>query len=302
MGSGGVGGYFGAVLSRSGHDVTFIARGDHLKSILKNGLRIESITSGNFNIDANAVDKPAKSYQADLILYCVKGYDNAQAIDIIQTAVGDQTLILTLQNGIGSGEILSSRFGASQILLGVTYMDSLRKDPGVIAELGGRCNILFGEENGNQSNKSREVLRAFQKAKIDVQLSSDILKELWNKLIYISALSGMTCVTRSTFDEILAVPLTLETTLELMRETESVARAKGIKLENDIVDTAMSYFNDNRKTLFSSMYADLERGNRLEVEVLNGAVARIGDDLGVPTPVNSFITACLMPSHIRASN
>ena len=302
MGSGGVGGYFGAVLSRSGHDVTFIARGDHLKSILQDGLRIESVTSGNFDVHAKAVDKPVKSYQADLILYCVKGYDNVQAVDIIKTAVGDQTLILTLQNGIGSGEILSSRFGSSKILLGVTYMDSLRKEPGVIAELGGRCNILFGEENGNKSNKSVKTLQAFQKAKIDVQLSSDIVKELWNKLIYVSALSGMMCVTRSTFDEVLNVPQTLEITLKLMRETESVGRAKGVKLENDIVDTAMSYFNDNRKTLFSSMYADLERGNRLEVAVLNGAVARLGNDLSVPTPVNSFITACLMPSHIRASS
>ena len=129
MGSGGVGGYFGAVLHRDGHDVTFVARGQHLEAIRHNGLRIESVASGNFTIHSTATERPDGVWKADLALFCVKGYDNPGAMSIMAPAVGEDTTILTLQNGIGSGDELAAAFGRQKVLAGATYIDAAVKSP-----------------------------------------------------------------------------------------------------------------------------------------------------------------------------
>ena len=129
MGTGAVGGYYGAVLSRAGMDVTFIARGEGLAAIRERGLRAESVTSGSFVVHPAAFQKPAEAEVPDLVLFCVKGYDNAGAIELLRPAVGDCTTVLTLQNGIGSGEELGAAFGREKVLLGVTYVDAVRMDP-----------------------------------------------------------------------------------------------------------------------------------------------------------------------------
>ena len=148
MGSGGVGGYYGALLFRSGQDVTFVARGEHLDAIRDQGLRVESVTSGDFTVHPPATDRPSGAWKADMVLFCVKGYDNAGAIATMGPALGADTSVLTLQNGIGSGDELASAFGDKSVLLGLTYINAVRRGPGVVAELGGACNIVFGEEDG----------------------------------------------------------------------------------------------------------------------------------------------------------
>ena len=300
MGSGAVGGYYGAVLHRSGQEVTFVARGDHLEAIRQRGLRIESVTSGDFTIRPTVAERPDGSRKADLVLYCVKGYDNAEATKVMRPAVGEATSILTLQNGIGSGDDLAAAFGRERVLLGVSYVDSVRTEPGVVVEEGGPCNIVFGEEDGSRTARAIAVYDALKGAGIAVELSTNVTVALWTKLIYICALSGMTCITRSSFTEVVETPETLEFTWRVMREAEQVGRAKGVDLDDDVVEKTMAHFKQVEGRMMSSMYNDLKRGNPLEVGVLNGAVAALGKEVGVPAPVNEFIASSLTLAHNRA--
>ena len=293
MGTGAVGGYFGGVLSKGGEDVVFVARGQHLEAIESGGLRVESVTSGDFTIHPPVQDKLDGSWQADLALFCVKGYQNEQAINTIRPAVGDGTTVLTLQNGIGSADQLANAFGRENVLSGAAYVDAMRKAPGVVAELGGECRIVFGEEDGCETERATRIRDTLHKVGIETHLSRNVSKVLWNKLIYICALSGMTCITRASFAEVMGTPETLDLTWRVMREAAEAGRAKGIDLDKDVVESTMAGFQEYKEDLISSMHLDLEAGNPLEIAFLNGAVSRIGKEVGVATPVNDFITACL---------
>ena len=300
MGSGAIGGYYGAVLFSSGHEVTFVARGNHLDAIRRDGLRVESVKSGDFTIRPRAVEKPDDSWKADLALFCVKGYDNPVAIKVMEPAVDPDTAIVTLQNGIGSGDELAAVFGRERVLLGATYIDAVRKGPGVVAETGGLTGIVFGERDGSQPPRAGRIRNAFVEAGIDCELSSSVATELWKKLIFICALSGMTCITNGTLAEVMDTPETNSLARQVMREAAAVAVASGVELDEDVVEDRMAELEAGKHRFSSSMKTDLDRGNPLEVGVLNGAVARLGKELGMATPVNELITACLAVPHNRA--
>ncbi|MCH7787525.1 MAG: 2-dehydropantoate 2-reductase, partial [Chloroflexi bacterium] len=240
-----------------------------------------------------AIERPDGAWQADLALFCVKGYQNEEAIEVIRPAVGKDTTILTLQNGIGSADQLASAFGREKVMSGAAYIDAMRKAPGVVAELGGECRIVFGEEDGRETERAVRIRDTLHKVGIETHLSRNVSKVLWNKLIYICALSGMTCITRASFAEVMGTPETLDLTWRVMREAAEAGRAKGIDLDEDVVESTMAGFQEYKEDLISSMHLDLEAGNPLEIAFLNGAVSRIGKEVGVATPVNDFITACL---------
>ena len=161
---------------------------------------------------------PTAHGRADLALLYVKSYHNQQAMETMKPAVGDSTAILTLQNGIGSGDRLASIYGREKVLLGAAYIEAMRRAPGVVAEVGGPCRIVFGEEDGRETERAVGIRDTFHRAGIEAQLSSEILKELWNKLILICALSGMTCITRASAAEVLDSPESLDLTWRVMRE------------------------------------------------------------------------------------
>jgi len=300
MGPGGVGGYYGGVLSKSGHDVTLVARGEHLDAIARDGLRVESLNSGNFTARPGVTDRPGREHTPDLVLFTVKGYDNETAIELIRPAVGTDTAVLTLQNGIGSGDQLGAALGAEKILLGATYIDGDKKGPGHVTETGKSPLVVFGEQDGRATDRAEAIRAAFADAGVPVELSLNVEKSLWEKLVYITGWSGMICCTRTFFPEIFETPEAEAMTRTVMGETFAVARARGIDLPDDIVNTTLDQFRDVGDDPVSSMFADLRKDGRLEVEVLNGAVSRMGRDAGVPTPGNDFITACLLVPHNRA--
>ncbi len=301
MGSGAVGGYFGGVLQRAGHEVVFIARGGHLDAINESGLHVDSNAAGQFVVQTTALERPDGSWPADLILYCVKGYDNDTAVPLIGPAVGDNTSILTLQNGMGSVDALTSAYSQEKVLPGLSYIDATRMGPGAVNEFGLKApDIVFGEEDRSLSVRAVEVQKALTVDGIDVKLSDDVIKEQWSKYIYICGLSGSTCMTRSTFDQVVGTPETLEFTRSIMQEAYAVAKAKGVDIAEDYVDTTVDYFVSIEGENTSSMYTDLMRGSPIEVGVLNGAVARMGVSMGVATPVNQFIATCLSIYHNRA--
>ena len=299
MGAGAVGGYFGAVLARAGHDVTFIARGENLEAIQQNGYSVKSDAIGEFAALAKAVENPTEV--ADLILFCVKGYDNDIAVDIVAPAVGEETSILTLQNGIGSSDLLSTAFGHDKVLLGLTYIDSTKTGPGIVHEFGLKPpDIVFGEQNKGKTDRARVIGDALDVEGVELTLADNIQRELWSKLIYICGLSGSTCITRSKFEQVVTTPATLEFTRRIMREAFEVAQSQGAELNADYVDKTVEYFIEIKGANTSSMYTDLMRGNPIEIDVLNGAVARIGRQQGIDVTTNEFIATCLSLYHEAA--
>ena len=300
VGAGGVGGYHGGLLSMSGEEVTLLARGEHLRAIKDNGLRVKSELSGDFTVHPMATDKPDGSWKAELALFCVKGYHNENAIKAMAPAVGEDTDILTLQNGIGAGAELADAFGNEKVILGATYIDGWVEAPGVVAEGGGAWDTVFGEPDGEETARSTQILDMFTRAGIETRLTKEIQDALWAKLLMICGLSGMSCITYGSIEAVFETPETREMTRRIMMEVETVGLAKGAVFEDGIVDWTLEHLHENRKTVTSSMFIDMKAGKPLEVGVLNGAVSKAGREVGVDTPVNDFITACLSVVDARA--
>lgn len=289
MGSGGVGGYYGSVLFRNGHDVKFIARGEHLEKINSNGLIIKSVTSGNYTVKSDAYDSVPINFSPEIILFTVKAYDNSDAIEIISSAMSKTTSLITLQNGVGSSDLLKNRFPSNNIISGVTYVDSFVTSPGNIVEQGGPCNIIIGNQfqpNDPTVSLIRDIL---DKSKINIAISSSIESEIWSKLIYICALSGMMCITRSSMHSIMNYKETYEMTREIVQEVYQVSTAMKIALKPNIVDLTMEQLKTNSRSIQSSMQTDLFKGKNIEVDYLNGAVSKFGKKYGVKTPINEYI-------------
>ena len=289
MGSGGVGGYYGSVLFRNGHDVKFIARGEHLEKINSNGLIIKSVTSGNYTVKSDAYDSVPINFSPEIILFTVKAYDNSDAIEIISSAMSKTTSLITLQNGVGSSDLLKNRFPLNNIISGVTYVDSFVTSPGNIVEQGGPCNIIIGNQfqpNDPTVSLIRDILA---KSKINIAISSSIESEIWSKLIYICALSGMMCITRSSMHSIMNYKETYEMTREIVQEVYQVSSAMKIALKPNIVDLTMEQLKTNSRSIQSSMQTDLFKGKNIEVDYLNGAVSKFGKKYGVKTPINEYI-------------
>ena len=299
MAAGAVGGYFGSVLSKT-NEVTFIARGEHLGKIQKNGLSVKSVTSGNFVSEAKAYESPPPGYKADLIIFCVKEYQNQKACEVISNSVTDDTTILTLQNGLGSGDILGKEFGREKILLGAAYIEASKGAPGLMVEHGGVCRITFGGQTEEQTEKVQRLEQIFKVSSIDFTISKNINHDIWQKLVFISALSGMTCITRSSFKEVMAHPSTRDITKALVNETASVASRLIPNFSTDTVGNVIEYLETHKANLVSSMHQDLLAGNPMEIDAINGAVSREGKNLGIPTPLNDMIASCLSLQDLRA--
>lgn len=294
MGAGGVGGYFGGLLARAGNEVTLIARGPHLEAIRARGLQIKS-QWGDFSVDVDTTDAPGQVVgPVDLVVLSVKTYQNAAAIAALTPLVGENTALLTLQNGVESCEQVARVVGQDRVLAGAAYIETMVEAPGVIRQRGDVMRIAFGETNGQRTPRAQSILETFQAAAIPTELSDDVVRELWTKSLFISTMAGMTSAARSPMSQLLQHREAQEMILAAMREVEAVARARGVKLAPDVVDSTMAYMETSAKDLHASMHTDLELGRPLELDALNGAIVRIGQQVGVPTPVNSLLYAILV--------
>ena len=288
MGAGGVGGYFGGLLAMAGEDIWFIARGAHLRAMQRTGLTVKSV-AGDFAVPVQAAADPREAESIDLILFCVKTYDTDEALESLKPAVHKGTVFLPLQNGVESAEKIGSRFGANRVLGGVAYIESFVATPGVIEQRSKIRRVELGELNGTETDRARKILEILRKAGIDAHLRADIRKALWEKFAWIAAGGSMMAVTRSPIGDVLASPGTRRLLVAAVQWVDAVARAEGIPVGADLVERTVALGQSLEPMLKSSMLRDLERGNRLEVDALNGAVVRLGGKHGVSTPVNSFI-------------
>jgi 2-dehydropantoate 2-reductase len=295
MGAGAVGGYFGARLAAAGSDVTFIARGAHLQAIRENGLCVES-PLGDVTIDpAKATDDPEEVGPVDIVLLMVKLYDVESAAKQIVPMLGAETGVVALQNGVEAPDILAKVIGAKHTMGGSIYIPAKLGEPGVIVHGGGFAKAIFGELDGSTSDRAQALQRAFQAADVDAEINADVVVTLWTKFVMLSAVSATNAITRGPTGTVLKDPDMRAMFIAAMRETEAVARARGVNLEADIVAKQIKLAEAFPPDVKASLLQDLEAGKRLEVSYLSGTVSRMGAELGVPTPVHSTIYAALKP-------
>jgi 2-dehydropantoate 2-reductase len=296
VGAGGTGGYFGGLLARAGQDVTFIARGANLEALRARGLTVDSRLAGTFTLPVRATNSPSEVGPVDLILFCVKSYDTDAAAESIRPLMHSETMLLSLQNGIGNEERIAQAVGHNSGIGAVAYVVSAIKAPGVVAQTAGPGKIVFGELGGGTSQRTKRLHEVLQRAGIVTEVHPNIEGAIWQKFLFICAFSGVTALSRLPIGTILADPVTHALFRGTLEEVEAVAHASGIALPTDCVEEAMTHAGSVEPWASSSLYGDLAGGRRLELESLNGEVVRRGGEHdGVWTPLNFAIYAALRP-------
>jgi len=289
MGTGGVGGYFGARLANAGQDVTFVARGAHLAAIREHGLRIES-PRGNLHLrEVQVTDRPADIGSADLVIFGVKLWDTEAAAAAIRPLVGEHTAVLSFQNGVVKDDILRRVLGERAVVGGVCYIATTIAEPGVIRHTGAMQKLVFGEYDGQASDRLRRFRDACAAADIDHELSDHIRRTLWEKFVFLIGLSGTTATARVPIGTIRSHPRSRAFLHDLMDEAVQVARAEGVPLPADYATERLAFCDQLPAAMTSSMHHDLQRGGRLEVPWLSGDVVARGQRLGIATPCNRAV-------------
>jgi 2-dehydropantoate 2-reductase len=294
VGAGGVGGYFGARLARAGESVVVLARGAHLEAIRRDGLRVRSAVEGEFAAQVEAVDSFAGQPPVDAALFCVKSFDTETAAALLRPVLGPDTGVLSLQNGVDNEEKIDAVLGPGRALGGAAYVFATIESPGVIAHtLHGR--IVLGEMDGRISERATRLRDALARAAVPVEVSPDIRRVLWQKYLMIAAQAGTTALARVPIGVIRDTPETWRMYRLIVEELAAVARAAGVTLPSDVVETIMKAASALAPQAFSSLHHDLIHGKRLELEALHGHAVRLGARLGVPTPTVFAVYAALAP-------
>ena len=293
VGAGGVGGYLGARLAESGQDVTFIARGAHLAAMLDHGLRLESPLGDALIKPVAATDDPGTIGPVDLVLFAVKLYDTEAAAEACRPLLGPETGVVTFQNGVDSVAVLSRVLGEKHVIGGVAKIASVIARPGTIRHTGTMAQFVFGELDGRRSARIEALADALANAGVDHAMSEAIEVEIWRKMVFLASFAGITALIRLPIGPIRADPHTRSMYQDAVAEAAGAARASGVELPDDVVEQNLAHLDRLPYEMKSSMLEDLERGRQLELPWLSGAIARMGSQLGVPTPVHAFITTAL---------
>lgn len=294
MGSGGVGGFIGARLVQAGCDVAFVARGAHLAALREHGLAVES-PLGNFHLPrVRATDDPATLAPVALVLFAVKLWDTEAAARALAPLVGPETGVLSLQNGVQKDDILRRIVGEKAVMGGVCYLATTIGRPGLIKQTGTLQRMVFGEYDGRRSQRAEALLGFALKAGIEATLTNDVRRAIWEKFVFLVGLSATTAATRLPIGPVRKNAQTRAFLLGVMKEAVEVGRAQGVALDEDYAEQRLAFADGLPATMTSSMHHDLERGNRLEVEWLSGAVVELGEAAGVPTPLNRAVRDILI--------
>jgi 2-dehydropantoate 2-reductase len=300
MGTGAVGGYFGARLAAAGQNVAFIARGSHLEAMRKEGLKVKS-AQGDLHIRSLFTHDPSEVGPVDAVLFCVKSYDTEDAAAQLAPMVGEKTVILSLQNGVDNPDKIAARYGKARTLAGVVYLGALVSDPGMIRHsAGGR--IVLGDVDGEASDPARLVERIFFGAQIPCAVSAEIRKVMWTKLVWNAPFCALASLGRATVKEIIESESLHKLAAECMEEVREAARSTGIELAPSVVEETFK-FSRGLGDFKPSMLQDLEAGKPLEYEALNGIVVDLLGQKEKKAPINQTCYAVLkfLDHRIRAA-
>jgi 2-dehydropantoate 2-reductase len=298
IGAGAVGGYYGALLARSGCDVRFVARGAHLDAIRRNGLQILSGAVGDFAVKTVAESDPARIGPVDAVIFAVKTYDSASALPLVRPLLGPETAVLTLQNGVDSAEEVAAAIGERATIAGATYIATAIDAPGVIRQTGSHRRIVFGEvfsAGAEPSPRVRRLETLMKAADIHAEAVADARVPIWEKFIYLAPFAAFTGAARLPIGPLWADADSRWAFLQAVAEVEAVARASHVPVASDRLKQIEQYASNIPPSTRSSLLIDLSQGKRIEVESLPGAVVRRGRAVGVPTPMMAALYAVLKP-------
>ncbi|SEQ49776.1 2-dehydropantoate 2-reductase [Natrinema salaciae] len=295
FGAGGVGGYLGARLADAGHEVHLVARGDHLAALESDGLRLESV-DGDASVDLPATDDPTEIGPCDYVLFCVKAHDTRAAARDLESLLGEGTAVVSFQNGVDNEGWLGDEIGEDHVVGGVAYIFSTIGDPGVVEHTGGPARFVYGELDGERTDRIERLDDALSACEgIDAVLADDVRVELWRKFAFICAQAGMTAASRLPVGEIRDTDASWAMYRRIVAEVCAVGTAEGIDLPEDTVDEWLAFARDLDPEMYSSLHYDLTHDKRLELDALHGSVVRHAADVGVEAPMNEAIHAILRP-------
>jgi len=301
FGAGGVGGYLGARLAEAGEDLVFVARGEHLRAMQERGLRLESIAGDVTIHPVQATDDSSAVGPVDAVIVSTKTWDLPAAARQMRPLIAKHMTVVPVLNGVEAPTILAEVLGPESVLGGLCGMVSFIAGPGHIRHTAAEPWIAFGELDGRVTDRVRELEKAFRQCHgLKVDVPADITVALWEKFLFITATGGVGAVTRSPFGVFRALPETRRMLEAAMREVVAVARAREVEVPDDAVTRALALMDGLEPQGTSSMQRDIMAGRRSELDAWNGAVARLGREAGVETPVHDFIYAALLPQELRA--
>ena len=300
FGTGGVGGYFGGRLAQAGEDVTFIARGEHLRAIQTTGLRVESL-SGDFTIDpAKATDDVNEVGEVDLAIVGVKAWQVAEAARSMKPMVGPHTTVLPLQNGVDAVGELRAELGADRVIGGLCRIVSFVVGPGHIRHAGFAPSVVIGELDNRRTDRVVAIEAVFNHAGIETMIAPDIQVALWMKFLFIASFSGVGAIANAPARVLRTDPELRLQMLRAMEEICTLAHARGIKLPENAIETVMAGVNALPENATSSMQRDIAAGKPSELESQNGAVVRMARESSVEVPTHEFIYEKLRPLEQKA--
>jgi 2-dehydropantoate 2-reductase len=300
FGTGGAGGYFGAQLARAGENVIFIARGEHLQAIRTQGLRVET-SEGEIVIQpVQATDNPAQVGVVDSVIVGVKTWQVAEAARAMQPMIGANTFVVPLQNGVEAPWQLAQVLGVGHVLGGLCGTMSWIVGPGHIRSIGEAHFIKFGELDKQPSERAEQLRQVFERADVKVEVPKDIHVSLWEKFLFVVSFGGVGAVTRAPIGVIRTLAETRRLLEQCLREIFAVGRTRQIALSDGSVEKSMAFLDSLAPSGRTSLQRDIADGKPSELEAWNGAVVRLGKEVGVATPVHEFIYHSLLPLELRA--
>jgi 2-dehydropantoate 2-reductase len=300
FGVGAVGGYFGGRLAQAGEDVTFIARGDHLKVLKTKGLRLDSVKGDVILSPVRVIDDPVKVGVVDVVLVGIKTWQVPAAAKAIQPLIGEDTIVLPLQNGVEAASQLSEVLGSGNVCGGLAKIVCFLADPGHIRHTGMDPYIGFGELNNRRTKRVEKLLGTLKNAGINAEIMPDITAALWQKFLFVVSWGGVGAITRAPIGVIRTIPQTRRLLAQSMREILDVAQAYQIRLPADIVSTTLDFMDTLPPNGTTSMQRDIAEGRPSEIEAWNGAVVRLGGEAGVAVSLHAFIYDSLLPLEKKA--
>ncbi len=264
--------------------MSFVARGAHLKAMQENGLTIESGVAPMTLKPVRATDDPATIGPVDIVIFSVKLWDTESAAHQIKPLIGPDTGVISLQNGVDAETILAKVLGPKHVMGGIAQIGSKIGRPGVIEHVGTMQRLAFGELDNARSKRAEALLEACTSAGIAAEISTDILKTIWQKFVFLVGMSSTTTLTRMRVGKFRNNEPARNLLLNIMREVVAVGRKKGVNLDADFADKQISFIDQLPETMTTSMHHDFENGNRIELPWLAGTAVRFGRELGIDTP------------------
>jgi 2-dehydropantoate 2-reductase len=289
VGTGGIGGYFGGLLAKSGADVTFLARGDNYQALKTNGLVVKSV-AGNFAVKpVKVIQDISEIISPDLIIFSVKTYDTDDVAEELASVVTANTVILTFQNGIDNDTQIKKYIKNAHIYPGVAYVITAKTKPGLIDQTGGLRKLTFGDSQNPNNPKLKEIERLMQSAGINAVVSNDIIRDVWQKFMFICPFSGLTALHRKTIGELLSNPDTKKQYEACLEEAISVAKATNVNVSPNAFAEIMTTSQNTAPGSKSSLLIDIESNRKTEIETLTGTLVRFAHEKNINIPVNELI-------------